>query len=132
MKYLLLLALLLFIPGCMTFDSEEEEEGALLKPRVPASKLENYLRLGRSKAGDVWEFAGQPENRQPVKGQEIWTYVWEHTEERTAYSGTRIGEERLIALENYGGFRHTLRRKTRATLVFDADGILRDYRFVRE
>jgi hypothetical protein len=129
MKTLLLLALLL-LPGCLTTDNDDSDPS--IKPRVSVGELERYLRIDRTRAGDVWEFAGQPENRQPIKDQEIWTYSWEHAEERTAYSGTRIGEERLIALDNYPGYRHILRRTTKATLVFDKDGILRDFRTTRE
>lgn len=126
-----LFILLLVCSGCRTTDSNEEDEPSI-KPRVSVDALERYLRLNVTRAGDVWELAGQPENRQPVKGQEVWTYTWEHAEERSAYSGTRIGEERLIAMDNYPGYRHILRRTTRATLVFDADGTLRDFRIVRQ
>lgn len=129
--HLLLALLLLAIAGCKTTESDDEGEPSI-KPRVSVDALERYLRVNVSRAGDVWELAGQPENRQPVKGQEVWTYTWQHSEERTAYSGTRIGEERLIALDNYPGYRHILRRTTKATLVFDADGVLRDYRIIRQ
>jgi hypothetical protein len=128
--HLILAILILALTGCKTTEDEDAEPS--IKPRVSVDALERYLRLNLTRAGDVWEIAGQPENRQPVKGQEVWTYSWVHAEERTAYSGTRIGEERLIALDRYPGYRHILRRKTRATLVFDSDGILRDFRIVRE
>ncbi|HAR64606.1 MAG TPA: hypothetical protein DCR55_00100 [Lentisphaeria bacterium] len=141
--FLVLLACASLFSSCRSLDRLAEEAAlpptteeisddvTLRPPNIEADELRHMLHNGRTRAKDVWDVAGQPLNRKPSAGFEVWTYEWRTEEERSAYSGGRIGEERLF-MRNHYAFTHTLVRKTKATLVFSKDGILQNFRFDRE
>jgi hypothetical protein len=98
---------------------------------VPPEKLKETLKRGKTTRAEILDWLGEPLKKRSIKKHEVWTYQWLETEERSAYAGTKIGEERSI-FDTLPGYTHILTRKTILNLIFTADGRLNNYQITEE
>ena len=88
--------------------------------------IDKYVTDGATTREDVINYFGQTKQKQDKAGAEIWKYEWTTQEERTAYSGRKIGDERSFT-SNILGYSHYVTRKTIVTLVFNPLGVLQKH-----
>ncbi len=93
--------------------------------------IRESLVRGVTTQEEIFDWLGTPKHRQVVDDHEIWTYEWSEQEQRTAYSGTKIGEERSF-MKGVPGYTHTVTRKTIVTLIFSDKGRLNNYQILKQ
>ena len=116
---------LLLGSGCETTDvtSLEGSRGAW-------QEAHEYLRIGRTTQEAARRHFGEPHRAEPLGDGAVWRYWRTETVIVNAYTGTPLGTDGAI-LAGQGGFQHTVLRRVRMDLLFDARGVLRDYRIER-
>mgnify|MGYP007066207747 CR=1 FL=1 len=136
-----LLPITWLLVGCETTGITTLEER-----RASYQDAVDFLRLGETRTAEVWEKYGQPsetKNLEELTAEERppshialatgkrWRYEQRDTVLMNAYTATSLGTDRSSMI-GAGGFTHSLTRRTRMDLFFDAYGILSYYRIWRD
>ncbi len=119
-------ALLLGLAGCETTEltTLEAESGAYREAR-------QFLHAGRTTQAEVRRKYGKPVEVLPIKdGGVLWRYRRRETVVVNAFTDTPLGTQGAI-LAGQGGYQHSVVRNTQMDLLFDANGVLKDYRLLR-
>ncbi|NOY80273.1 MAG: hypothetical protein GXP31_04625 [Kiritimatiellaeota bacterium] len=118
--------LLLGTSGCETTEltTLEAESGAYREAR-------EFLHAGRTTQAEVRKKYGKPLEVLPVKGGGVlWRYRRSEAVVVNAFTDTPLGTDGAI-LAGQRGYQHTVIRNTQMDLLFDQQGVLKDYRLLR-
>ena len=122
----ILLALVCLGTGCeiTSVTSLEESAGAYRDAR-------EFLRVDRTTNTDVVTKYGKPREIEQLAEGVLWRYWRIETVVSDALAGSSLGTDRAL-MAGRRGFQHTVVRKTRLDLYFNAGGILTNYRIWRD
>lgn len=118
-------AVLLLLAGCETTRPTTLEVNSAFSEEARA-----FLEVGETTSEQVRGKYGKPQAVEPYEDGVRWRYRWSDTVVVNAFSGTPLGTDGAI-LSDTRGFQHTVVRRTQLDLFFDKEGVLADYRILR-
>ena len=116
----------LLLAGCETTrqTSLEENRGAYQDAR-------EFFKVGETTQPDVRRKYGTPRTIIPYEDGVVWRYSRTEEVVINAYTNTPYGTEGSL-MGRFGGYQHTVLRKTMLELFFGPDGVLTHYRIYRD
>lgn len=99
--------------------------------KLSFSTVKKRLKLGETRQDEILAWLGEPQRRSQKRGLTIWTYQRDRQETRSTYNASSLGREQAVFNQGHDyGFTHVVSLPTVFTLVFDANGILRNFQLL--